>query len=413
MIVAPIPHDEPERLAALARYHLDGPGREPAFDHAVQLAAETFGVPISLISIVGADLQCFKGNHGLGADQTPRDIAFCSHAILRDDVLVVEDALDDPRFADNPLVQGEPRIRFYAGAPLRLRDGQVPGTLCLIDHRPRPFPEGDRMMLRRLATVVVDLIEMRLGNLLAEERHRALERMKDEFLAATSHELRTPVTSIVGSLGLLGMLSDVLPENARRLVQIAQSNGQRLSRLIDDVLDLSKLTDGAISIDVAPVTASQVLAECLEAHLGYAAKHDITLEIAKSDPDLSFEADANRLQQVLSNLVSNAVKFSAKPGPVRLFAERVSGKVRLIVTDTGRGIPDAYRDRIFQRFVQVEPTDATQQGGSGLGLAISRELVTRMGGTIDFANLAGRGAMFFAEFPEAIRPQTGDLNTES
>ncbi len=108
-----------------------------------------------------------------------------------------------------------------------------------------------------------------------------------------------------------------------------------------------------------------------------------------------------------------AVKFSAKPGPVRLFAERVSGKVRLIVTDTGRGIPDGYRDRIFQRFVQVEPTDATQQGGSGLGLAISRELVTRMGGTIDFENLAGRGAMFFAEFPEAIRPQTGDLNTES
>lgn len=412
MIVAPIPHDEPERLAALARYHLDGPGREPAFDHAVQLAAETFGVPISLISIVGADLQCFKGNHGLGADQTPRDIAFCSHAILRDDVLVVEDALDDPRFADNPLVQGDPRIRFYAGAPLRLRDGQVPGTLCLIDHRPRPFPERDQMMLRRLATVVVDLIEMRLSNLLAEERHRALERMKDEFLAATSHELRTPVTSIVGSLGLLGMLSDVLPENARRLVQIAQNNGQRLSRLINDVLDLSRLTDGAISIDMVPLTASQVLVECLEAHLGYAAKHDIALELAEPGP-LAFEADADRLQQVLSNLVSNAVKFSAKPGPVRLSAERICGKVRLSVTDTGRGIPEGYRDRIFQRFVQVEAGDAIQKGGSGLGLAISRELVTRMGGNIDFENLAGKGATFFAEFPEEIRQGSDNLSHEA
>ncbi len=413
MIVAPIPHNEPERLAALARYHLDGPGREPAFDHAVQLAAETFGVPISLISIVSADLQCFKGNHGLGADQTPRDIAFCSHAILRDDVLVVEDALHDPRFADNPLVQGDPHIRFYAGAPLRLRDGQVPGTLCLIDHRPRLFPERDRMMLRRLATVVIDLIEMRLGNLLAEERHRELERMKDEFLAAASHELRTPVTSIVGSLGLLGMLSDVLPENARRLVQIAHNNGQRLSRLINDVLDLSRLTDGGISIDMVPLTASQVLAECLEAHLGYAAKHDIALELAEPDPGLCFEADADRLQQILSNLVSNAVKFSAMPGPVLLSAERICGKVRLSVTDTGRGIPEGYRDRIFQRFVQIEAGDATQKGGSGLGLAISRELVTRMGGRIDFENLAGTGAKFFAEFPEAIGQGSDNLSPEA
>ncbi|MFM6832079.1 MAG: ATP-binding protein [Novosphingobium sp.] len=401
MIVAPMPHDEPERLAALARYHLDGPGREPAFDHAVQLAAETFGVPISLISIVGADLQCFKGNHGLGADQTPRDIAFCSHAILRDEVLVVEDALDDARFADNPLVQGEPRIRFYAGAPLRLRDGQVPGTLCLIDHRPRRFPQRDQMMLRRLATVVVDLIEMRLGNLLAEERHRALERMKDEFLAATSHELRTPVTSIVGSLGLLGMLSDVLPENARRLVQIAQNNGERLSRLINDVLDLSRLSDGAITIEVVPVSATQALAECLEAHLGYAAKHDILLELGRTETGLSFEADADRLQQVLSNLVSNAVKFSSKPGPVRLSAERVAEKVRLSVTDTGRGIPEAFRDRIFERFVQIEATDATQKGGSGLGLAISRELVMQMGGTIDFESNAGKGTTFFVEFQQS------------
>ncbi len=399
MIVAPIPHDEPERLAALVRHHLDSPGREPAFDHAVQLAAETFGVPISLISIVGADLQCFKGNHGLNADQTPRDIAFCSHAILRDDVLVVEDALDDPRFADNPLVQGEPRIRFYAGAPLRLRDGQVPGTLCLIDHRPRVFSQRDRIMLRRLATVVVDLIEMRLGNLLAEERHRALERMKDEFLAATSHELRTPVTSIVGSLGLLGMLSDALPENARRLVQIAQNNGERLSRLINDVLDLSRLSDGAITIEVAPVSATQALAECLEAHLGYAAKHDILLELGQTETGLSFEADADRLQQVLSNLVSNGVKFSTKPGPVQLSAKRVADKVRLSVTDTGRGIPEAFRDRIFERFVQVEGSDATQKGGSGLGLAISRELVMQMGGKIDFESAAGRGTTFFVEFP--------------
>lgn len=404
MIVAATPQDEPQRLAALARYHLDGPGREAAFDHAVQLAADTFEVPISLISIVGADLQCFKGNYGLDADHTVRDIAFCSHAILSDEVLVVENALDDQRFADNPLVMGYPHIRFYAGAPLKLRDGQVPGTLCLIDSHPRSFSEQDRVKLQRLATLVVDLVEMRLGNLLAEERHRALESMKDEFLAATSHELRTPITSIVGSLGLLGTLADAMPETARRLVQIAQKNGQRLSRLIDDILDLSRLTDGAITIEMAPVKATQALAECLEANLGYATKHDIVLELGETEMGLSFDADAHRLQQVLSNLVSNAVKFSAKPGPVRLSARRVSDNVRLSVTDAGRGIPDNFRDRIFERFVQVDPSDATQKGGSGLGLAISRELVTRMGGKIDFESAEGKGTTFYIEFPQTSAP---------
>ncbi|MBA4354960.1 MAG: hypothetical protein C0409_09725, partial [Novosphingobium sp.] len=181
-------------------------------------------------------------------------------------------------------------------------------------------------------------------------------------------------------------------------------NGQRLSRLIDDILDLSRLTDGAITIEMAPVKATQALAECLEANLGYATKHDIVLELGETEMGLSFDADAHRLQQVLSNLVSNAVKFSAKPGPVRLSARRVSDNVRLSVTDTGRGIPDNFRDRIFERFVQVDPSDATQKGGSGLGLAISRELVTRMGGKIDFESAEGKGTTFYIEFPQTSVP---------
>jgi signal transduction histidine kinase len=399
MITARLPDNEEVRLEAIERYRLDGPGQEPAFDHAVQLAINAFDVPISLVSIVGADLQCFKGKVGLDAEQTARDVSFCAHAILSDDLFVVEDALNDERFADNPLVIGHPAIRFYAGAPLRLKDGLVPGTLCLIDHRPRTLSEKDRETLERLARLVVDLIELRLDSTVAEERHRALDRMKDEFLAATSHELRTPVTSIMGSLGLLDRLSDDLPENARRLVRIARDNSRRLAGLVNDVLDLSRLAEGAITVDAVPLDVADQLREAVEANSGFSQAHDVRLECRPVAPGLKAVGDANRLQQVLANLISNAIKFSPRGAAVMLSAKREDERVVISVEDTGRGIPKAFQPRIFNRFEQARDADATEKGGSGLGLAIARELVALMHGQIGFSSEEGSGTTFWISLP--------------
>lgn len=401
MITARLPDNEVVRLEAITRYRLDGPGQEPAFDHAVQLAVNAFDVPISLVSIVGADLQCFKGKVGLDADQTARDISFCSHALLSDDLFVIEDALKDERFADNPLVTGDPSIRFYAGAPLRLRDGLTPGTLCLIDRRPRTLSEKDRATLATLARLVVDLIELRLDSTVAEERHRALDRMKDEFLAATSHELRTPVTSIMGSLGLLDRLSDDLPENARRLLRIARDNSKRLAGLVNDVLDLSRLAEGAITLDLVPLDVAGQLREAIEANSGFASVKEVQLECDPVAPGLIVMGDANRLQQVLSNLLSNAIKFSQPHTAVTLSARAEGEHIAISVKDVGCGIPEAFQPRIFNRFEQARETDATEKGGSGLGLAIARELITLMHGKIGFSSHAEIGTTFWITLPSA------------
>ena len=154
MIPPPLPSNEESRLAALERYRLDGIGRERAFDHATDLAAQLFKVPISLVSIVGADEQCFKGAHGLDGLSTPRAVSFCGHAILRREVMVVPDALRDPRFADNPMVTGEPRIRFYAGYPLVLPCGSCVGTLCIVDTRPHQLDEAAIRLLRDFGSLV-------------------------------------------------------------------------------------------------------------------------------------------------------------------------------------------------------------------------------------------------------------------
>jgi len=155
MISAPIPPDEPERLQALrALLILDTPPEE-RFDRIVQFAAEEFDVPMALVSLVDSERQWFKARVGLQACETGRDVSFCAHAVHAGELLMVENALDDLRFVDNPLVTGDPHIRFYAGAPLRLRSGAVVGTLCVLDTRERRFDAVDRSILESLRDLAV------------------------------------------------------------------------------------------------------------------------------------------------------------------------------------------------------------------------------------------------------------------
>ncbi|MCI3206900.1 sensor domain-containing diguanylate cyclase [Pandoraea capi] len=156
--------DEAERLAALRRYEILDTPPEPAFDRIVRLASHVLGTPISLISLLDESRQWFKARRGIDATHTPRSMAFCSHAILSDDVLVVPDARADRRFADNPLVTGDPNIRFYAGAPLRTPEGHRLGTLCVIDRRPRDLDDEKRALLADLSSLVVDELELRRVN---------------------------------------------------------------------------------------------------------------------------------------------------------------------------------------------------------------------------------------------------------
>src|ERR1700733_6878588 len=161
MPAAPPTEHEEQRLATLAAQHLLDTPPDPRFDSLVRLTADLFDVPIVLVSLVDRDRQWFKSAVGLSACETHRDYAFCAYAILQpDDVMVIEDATADPRFADNPLVTGEPFIRFYAGAPLVARDGQPLGTLCIIDRKPRALAHSMRVRLRELADSAAAMVDL-------------------------------------------------------------------------------------------------------------------------------------------------------------------------------------------------------------------------------------------------------------
>ncbi|MBE7374259.1 PAS domain S-box protein [Pseudomonas lopnurensis] len=232
------------------------------------------------------------------------------------------------------------------------------------------------------------------------ERKR-IERMKSELVSIVSHELRTPLTSISGALGLIvgGALGEP-PAAMRQMLVIAHQNSLRLGRLIDDLLDLDKLVAGKMTLELHAHSLTAQLEQAIDSNQGYAAQHDVRL-ILLPVADLQIVADDDRLQQVLANLISNAVKFSPKGGVVTLSGEHRGDWARIGVRDQGPGIAPEFHARMFQKFSQADSSDTRQKGGTGLGLAISKELVEHMHGRIGFESEPGHGACFWCELPLA------------
>jgi PAS domain S-box-containing protein len=237
---------------------------------------------------------------------------------------------------------------------------------------------------------------------------RALERVKNEFVSTVSHELRTPLTSIAGALSLLaGGAAGNLPAKALSLVTIARSNCDRLTRLINDILDLERIEAGKMVFEFGAVALPALLERALDDNLEFARKFGVRLELAEIPPEAMLWADPHRLMQVLTNLISNAVKFSPADGVVTVSATVADAMVRIAVEDRGRGIPEAFRDRIFQKFAQADTADNRQKGGTGLGLSIVKSIVERHGGSVSFQSDYGQGSVFTVELPRR-RPRLED-----
>jgi PAS domain S-box-containing protein len=246
-----------------------------------------------------------------------------------------------------------------------------------------------------------------LGVVVDISERKRLERLKDEFVSTVSHELRTPLTSISGSLGLLiGGAAGALPDPAARLLMIAQTNSQRLVRLVNDILDIEKMESNQIAFNFRRVDARALVEQAIEANRGFADGYGVRVRLDPASVAGEVHADADRLAQVVTNLLSNAIKFSPPDGEVTVAIEQRDQEVRISVRDHGPGIPAEFRPHMFEKFAQADATDARRMGGTGLGLSIVKQIVTRLGGSVGFEDAPGGGTVFHVDL--AGRQQVTD-----
>jgi signal transduction histidine kinase len=416
---ANLAHLELNRLVALASYGLLDTNPEREFDDITSLAAEIFNAPIALVSLVDHDRQWFKSKCGLDVSETPRDVAFCSYAIRSPETMVVADASKDERFASNPLVTGEPNIRFYAGAPLRSPEGFRVGTLCIVDTNSREFSKEDISRLRRLANSVETLMNLRMFALQAlgdiDEHQEILAHLElslsvQSDLARRSqlsalrltHELRGPLNAIVSSAAFLHQAELTDADNARRRQAIKTiAKGARdiaaLSAAVaqDIAQPLTQAPDARVQLDLNDITANAVRQIAPTARA-----NSIALNVHLSAEPCVVAADPARIKQVVLNLLSNSLKYIAQGGVIRVrTAIPSAGTGEVSVEDTGVGMTDEQIAEHVRPFANLADWRGQTDGEPPSSLRVGKLIAEQHGGAMTISSAVGRGTLVKLSLP--------------
>lgn len=388
MTAAPLPTNEQERIQALKRYQILDTEAEELFDSISELAAAICDVPIALISLVDEERQWFKSKIGLDADETHRDFAFCAHAILDpDELLVIPDASKDKRFEDNPLVTGDPDIRFYAGAPIVTEDKQALGTLCVIDTKAREISDRQRQALTKLSQQVCANLELRL----AHKKLEQLNEAKNRFFSIIAHDLRSPISSILSIAQILAEPDAPLSlEEVETFHQHLLSSAKVTSKTAENLLKMIQFEQGKFTFEPQTVNLSDLLKSSEQALAGRSTSKEISIR-TECSPELSAWVDPKLLQSILQNLLSNALKFSHPKSEIDIRALSDGETVTVVIEDFGVGIKPHNISKIFSLDASHSTTGTDGELGTGLGLNLCKQFATRLKGSLQLESESGKG----------------------
>jgi signal transduction histidine kinase len=387
MISPNIPSNESVRLHDLYRSNLLDTPEEQEFNEIVSLASDLCDMPISLITLVDADRQWFKARIGLEVTETTRDVSFCGHAILQDELFEVPDALLDLRFNDNPLVLSDPSIRFYAGVPLVTDSGSRLGTLCVIDRTPRTLTEQQRFALKVLAGNVIKIAELRIKN---KQLHNISETQK-RIISIVAHDVRNPLAAIKSVIEL--KKSDYIDEEtSAEMLDMVKVQLNNTLEMVDNVVNWGQLQLNSTDFVFEELNLHNVVDEVFAAE-ALSAKNKANNLLNQVEAMMPVFVDKQVIKFILRNLVSNANKFTEN-GSISIAAKKLENHFKIIVEDTGVGMT---ADKAQNLFADVENTSSlgtNNEKGSGLGLMLLKEFVDQIKGTIAVESTVGEGTRF-------------------
>lgn len=379
MQTAPLPLNEDKRLEELRELSLLDTIEEREYDAITKLAATICSTPISLISLIDRKRQWFKSHYGLKTRETPRDLAFCAHAILQNDLFIVEDATQDQRFFDNPLVVEGPKVIFYAGVPLTSNSGHNLGTLCIIDHKPRTLNTQQSENLRLLANQVVELFELRRANM----RLKHIASSRSRFLSIINHEMRNPLNIVMGYLDLMNEDAKTRKDQASMdACMHAHAASEQILAMLRDIIDHTSLEAGELRYRPQTVEVNSIIREGALSCIPLAQPRGIEIKFQPYEPTY-VQADPQRLRQITINLVSNACKYATAESEIIVEVKRETPQYLSVrFTNIGPTISHEDQGHIFEQYYRSKSVELSCTAGFGLGLSIARNLAELQGGEV-------------------------------
>lgn len=399
--------NETERLNKLLNYRILDTPEESDFDELVHLASSICKTPISLVSLLDDKRQWFKARHGLDVKETPKEVSFCQHAIKDEKLFIVNDALLDPRFENNPLVKGFPDIRFYAGMPLTTTDGFNLGTLCVIDVVPRILNEEQKEALKIISKQVTKQLDLKLSYYKEKELNSILQlkqaelievnNTKDRLFSIVAHDLRTPLRNIQTIMELYNG-GDIE----------AHEIGSFMTSLTDKVRDATEMIENLLTWAKAQISNNQLLFsefdisqvidnECTR-NVPPAKQKGITI-INNATKSILVNNDSEMITVVIRNLLSNAIKFCKNGDTITIETEINNNNVIVRVIDTGKGISEENLAKIFSNAQSISTYGTNKEKGVGIGLNLCKTFLNKSNGNIWAESEENKGSTFSFSIP--------------